>query len=102
MEDKDHHHSICSIPPGQEQNAFNAIGPFDLEPCGPMMVCSHRVEKINFVGGKEQNVELYYCSVNWWAVCGLLFVLLLIYWFTRIRMKSAVGSAVSGHVPRPY
>lgn len=102
MEDKERQ-SICSLEPGQELNAFSAIGPFDLEPCGPMMVCSHRVEKVNFVDGKEQNVELYYCTVNWWIVCGGLFALLLVYLFIRRRMQSATVSAVSAYVPpRPY
>ena len=89
-------HSICSLAPGQEENAFKAVGPFDLEPCGPFMTCSHRVEKINFVNGRGESVELFYCAVNWYAVGALLFVVFLVYLFIRRRARSSMENVLPG------
>ena len=84
MEDKERQ-SICALEPGHELKAFNAIGPFDIEQCGPLMNCSHRVDKISFKNGVQENVELYYCAMNWPVFIGGVVALLLILWFIKRR-----------------
>lgn len=93
----DERESLCALEPGKEEAAFKIIGPFDIEACGPFMTCSHKVEKIDYSGGKENYIELFYCGINWYQVGGAAFVLFIVYFY--LKMKTKVVSNTYAGVP---
>lgn len=88
--------SLCALEPGKEEDAFKIIGPFDIEECGPFLSCSHKVEKFDYTNGHENYIELFYCSVNWAQVAGVVFLFLIAYGYTR--MKSKAVSVASSNI----
>lgn len=85
--------SICALAVGDEQSAANALGgKFQIEACGPLANCDHRVEKYDFSDGQKIYVELYYCSTDHVKTFGIALVVLLVLFFAwkRVRKTSKI------------
>lgn len=82
--------SICALAQGSEPAASVALGgEFVIENCGFFGKCDHRVERYNFANGKQDYVELYYCSTDLVKTGFAVVILLLLFYFVFKKMRAS-------------
>lgn len=64
--------TICDLDHGSEEVAAILLGGrFDVEDCGALSSCSHKVEKFDFSAEPPLSVTVYTCRTNWIAIVGI-------------------------------
>lgn len=82
--------SICALEAGKEHLAAHFLGAFDIEECGPLTRCAHRVEKFDYTQKDELYVEMYYCEPNWGLIATIATVVILALLYAWFKKRQVV------------